>query len=164
MARRDERATAGLSLAELLVAVAVLALLAGLAFGSGRRWLAQQQLETATRLVLAGLDQGRAQAGRLGRPCAIALSQQGWQAPNGGGLPSCLAQPLSLQEGVGAGALELSHNLPAALRFSSNGLLLDGGTVVLAVAGTPLQRCVVMALPLGVTRVGHWREGSCAPA
>ena len=75
-----------------------------------------------------------------------------------------LTQPLPLQEGVGAGALELSHNLPAALRFSSNGLLLDGGTVVLAVAGTPLQRCVVMALPLGITRVGHWREGSCAPA
>jgi len=164
MAGRAERQAAGLTVAELLVTVAVLALLAGLAIASGRRWLAQQQLESATRLVLAGLDQGRAQAGRLGRPCAIALSQQGWQAPNGGGLPSCLAQPLPLQEGVGGGPVELNHNLPAALRFSSNGLLLDGGTVVLAVAGTPLQRCVVVALPLGITRVGQWKEGSCAPS
>ncbi len=37
------------------------------------------------------------------------------------------------------GGVELHHNLPAALRFSSNGLVLDGGLVVLASAGTPLR-------------------------
>jgi prepilin-type N-terminal cleavage/methylation domain-containing protein len=164
MALRNDPGGAGLTLPELLVAVAVLALLAGLAFASGRRWLAQQQLETATRLVLAGLEQGREQAERQGLACALALTPQGWQAPNGGSLPSCLAETLSLQEGVGDRAVELTHNLPAALRFSSNGLLLDGGTVVLAAGGTSGQRCVVVALPLGITRVGQWKGGSCAPA
>ncbi|MCT0209931.1 MULTISPECIES: hypothetical protein [Synechococcales] len=37
------------------------------------------------------------------------------------------------------GGVELHHNLPAALRISSNGLVLDGGLVVLASAGTPLR-------------------------
>jgi hypothetical protein len=48
------------------------------------------------------------------------------------------------------------HNLPPALRFSSNGLVLDGGTVVLSTTGTPLRRCLVMALPLGVVRLGRY--------
>ena len=32
----------------------------------------------------------------------------------------------------GAGALELRSNLPDAVRFSTNGLVLDGGLVVLS--------------------------------
>ena len=158
------RCEAGLTLAELLVGVAVLGLLSALAFGSGQRWLAGQRLETATRLVLVGLERGREAAQRQGRPCALALSPAGWGAPQGGELPGCLATPLPLQEAVGGGALQLQHNLPPALRFTANGLVLDGGTVRLAVAGAAGERCVVVALPLGITRVGQWREGSCAAA
>lgn len=154
---------AGLSLPELLLAVTVLALLGSLGLGSGQRWLAEQRLEAASRRVLAGLEQGRQQAERQGMPCALALTPAGWQAPVGGDLPGCLAGDLPLQEAVGGAALELHHNLPAAVRFSSNGLVLDGGTVVLAAAGTSLRRCVVVGLPLGITRVGQWREGSCGP-
>lgn len=160
---RHQRLEAGLSLPELLVAVAVLALLGGLAIGSGQRWLVEQRLEAASRRVLVGLEQGRAQAQRRGQPCGLALTPTGWQAPNGGELPGCLAEDLPLQEAVGGGDLQVQHNLPAAIRFSSNGLVLDGGTVLLAAAGTPLQRCVVVGLPLGITRVGQWREGSCGP-
>ncbi len=159
----DRRGAAGLSLPELLVAVAVLALLGGLAFGSGQRWLAGQRLEAASRLVLAGLERGREAAQRQGSPCALTLSAAGWRAPNGGGLPGCLASDLSLQEAVGGGVLQVQHNLPAAVRFTANGLLLDGGTVRLAAAGAALERCVVVALPLGITRTGQWREGSCGP-
>jgi hypothetical protein len=39
--------------------------------------------------------------------------------------------------------------------------VLSGGTVVLAMEGTSLQRCVVISLPLGITRVGIYRQGSC---
>lgn len=150
-----------MSLPELLVAVVVLGLLIGLAFNSGQRWLADQRLEAAVRLVLAGLAQGREQAERTGRPCGLALEPTGWQAPRGSELPGCLAAELPLQEAVGGGALQLQHNLPATLRFSSNGLVLDGGTVVLATTGITVPRCVVVALPLGITRVGQWREGRC---
>lgn len=154
---------AGVTLPELLAAVAVLALLSGLAFGSGQRWLAEQRLEAASRRVLAGLEQGRQQAESQGQPCALALGKEGWHAPRSGGLPGCLRHDLPLQEAVGGAQLQLFHNLPAAVRFSSNGLVLDGGTVVLAAEGTAMQRCVVVALPLGITRVGRWQEGRCVP-
>jgi hypothetical protein len=34
-------------------------------------------------------------------------------------------------------------------------LVLDGGTVVVAAAGSDLQRCLVVSLPLGVVRTGR---------
>jgi hypothetical protein len=48
------------------------------------------------------------------------------------------------------------HNLPAVVRVSSTGLVLDGGTAVLGMRGTALRRCWVMALPLGIVRVGRY--------
>lgn len=163
MTRFDRNPAAGLTLPELLVSAAILALLGALALGAGQRWLADQRLEAASRRVLAGLERGREQAQRQGQACALTLAEHGWQAPRGGELPGCLADVLPLQESVGAGELQVQHNFPAAIRFTSNGLVLDGGTVLLATQGTTLQRCVVVALPLGITRVGRWLEGSCVP-
>ena len=160
MARQTWSSEAGVTLPELLLAVTVLGLLSGLAWGSGQRWLARQRLEAASRLVLAGLEQGRQAAERSGRPCGLSLTGAGWAAPTGGDLPGCLAEPLSLHE-VAGGAVQLSHTLPAALRFTANGLLLDGGTVRLATGPTDPERCVVVALPLGVARQGLWQGGRC---
>jgi hypothetical protein len=78
-------------------------------------------------------------------------------------LPPCLQALETLKEPIAAGQVKLTHNFPAMLRFSSNGLVLDGGTAVLQAAGTSLQRCLVMALPLGITRVGRFQAGRCEP-
>ena len=48
------------------------------------------------------------------------------------------------------------HNFPATLRFTANGLAIDGGVVVLSKAGTGLRRCLVLALPLGLVRLGRY--------
>ena len=105
----------------------------------------------------------RAVAEASGQPCALELGEQGWQAPTGGELPGC-AQPITgLDDGGQAAGVELSHNLPAALRFSSTGLVLDGGTVVLSSEGTELRRCLVIALPLGFVRLGRYVGPGQAP-
>jgi prepilin-type N-terminal cleavage/methylation domain-containing protein len=157
--KRCDRAAA-FTLPELLVAVALLALLLGLSWRSGGDTLARQRLEAATRRLAQGLERARAEARRLGRPCALTLGPAGWQQPAGGELPGCRTAAAPLAEpGASAGAeaaIAVQHNLPAALRFTANGLVLDGGTVVLAAAGTPLRRCLVMALPLGVVRLGRY--------
>ncbi|CAI8165761.1 MAG: Uncharacterised protein [Prochlorococcus marinus str. MIT 9215] len=44
------------------------------------------------------------------------------------------------------------------LRFAANGLLLDGGMVVLATKSRRYQRCLVISLPLGVSRIGYYRD------
>jgi prepilin-type N-terminal cleavage/methylation domain-containing protein len=157
------RASTGFSLAEVLLVAAILALLAALSIGAGGRGLAQLRLENATRRVLLGLELGRSAAQRTGAPCALALEERGWGAPGSGGLPACPGVELALDEGVLPGRIAIAHNLPAAVRFTSNGLVLDGGSVQLEVPGEALVRCVVVSLPLGITRVGRQGAAGCEP-
>jgi prepilin-type N-terminal cleavage/methylation domain-containing protein len=152
------------TLPELLLVVAILGLMGMISLGVGSELLARLEVEAATRRVLVGLERGRAAAERQGRPCALSLGGGGWGPPRAGDLPACAGVPLALAEGAGpAMGLRLEHNLPAAVRFSSNGLVLDGGTVLLAHRATALSRCVVVSLPLGVTRVGLQGGDTCRP-
>ena len=153
----------GFSLAELLVGIAIVGLLAALGWRGGSETLARQRLEAATRRVDQGIQRGRAEAQRLGRPCGLSLQQEGWMAPAQSRLAPCLQTLESLKEPIAAGEVGLVHNFPAVMRFSSNGLVLDGGTAVLTTSGTTLQRCLVMALPIGITRLGRYRNGGCEP-
>ena len=147
----------GFTLPELLVAVAVLGILASLGCISGSETLARQRLENASRSLSQGIERARSSALRNNTPCGMSLTPAGWEAPRRGTLPPCLPDATPLQEaGFGDGGLRVTHNMPAELRFSSNGLVLDGGTVVLTMRGTNLRRCLVMALPLGVVRLGRY--------
>ena len=147
----------GLTLPELLVAIAVLSILASLGCISGAETLARQRLENASRTLGQGIERARSSALRTSTACGMSLTTNGWEAARSGSLPPCLPDATPLQEpGFGDGGLRVSHNMPSELRFSSNGLVLDGGTVVLTMRGTNLRRCLVMALPLGVVRVGRY--------
>jgi prepilin-type N-terminal cleavage/methylation domain-containing protein len=154
--------TAGFSLPELLVGISVIGLLAGLAFNTGGETLARQRLEAGARRLGQGIELARSEAQRQGDPCGLSLRDEGWGAPNGGDLRPCTRTLERLQEPIDATALQVSHNFPPALRFSSNGLVLDGGTVVLSATGTSLRRCLVMALPLGVVRQGRYQADPAA--
>ena len=150
---RSERGSCGMTLPELLVAVVVLGLMAAVGVGGTSRSLASMRVEAAARQLAVGLEQARSSAEANGTPCALELTSSGWSEPSTAAvsspLPSCELSEATLRQGV-----QLRHNLPAALRISSTGLVLDGGTVVLAAAGTDLQRCLVVSLPLGVVRFG----------
>ena len=157
-----QRPDSGFSLPELLVTVSVLGLLASLALAGGQRSLARMRVETTSRRLGWGLEQARRQAQILGQPCALELGPSGWRQPSGGSLPGCGEADVELQPHEATGVV-IGSNLPGALRFSSNGLVLDGGTAVLSASGTTVQRCLVMALPLGITRMGRYRSSSCEP-
>jgi len=154
----------GFTLPETLLALVLVGLLAQLGLASASRDLAAARLEGASRRVLVGLERGRDAALRSGSPCALSLEASGWRPPQAGSLPGCEGAELDLGEGLGGGpAVAVSHNLPAAVRFTGNGLIIDGGTVLLSTEGTDLVRCVVVALPLGVTRLGRQGPGGCLP-
>jgi prepilin-type N-terminal cleavage/methylation domain-containing protein len=149
MARAEQ---AGYSLVELLVAVLVLALLAAIALPSGQEALARMRVEAASRGLMLAIERERDRALRQGESLSQAL-----EGPAG-----------LLAEGHG---VAVHHNLPAELRFTANGLVIDGGTVVVAHPATALRRCLVLALPLGLLRLGHYgaepaaelSSGHCRP-
>jgi hypothetical protein len=162
------RGTRGFTLLEMLLVAAFLALLGLVALRGASRSLAAARLESAVRRLVLGLEQGRTAAERTGRPCALELGEVGWEAPRSSLLPACpgVAGGLGGEDGGVAGgeaAVRLEHNLPAAVRFSVNGLVLDGGTVLVRTEGSELVRCLVLSLPLGVVRLGRWEAGACLP-
>ena len=153
--RRPAQAEAGVTLLELLVGLAVVLLMAQVALQSTAEPMARQAVEGATRRLAQGVELGRSDARRLGQPCALQLTAEGWAAPSDPALPPCrraleaLGEPLTPR-------VHVVHNLPDQVRFSRLGLVIDGGTVVIAAEGTPLRRCLVMALPLGMVRLGRY--------
>jgi len=153
----------GYALAELLVGGVLVGLLSVGAFRGGGEAVARQRLEASARSLGQGIEAARREASKRGLPCGLSLGPGGWVPPSGGELASCTADQKSLQDdwlqASDRAGLELDHNLPAVVRFSSNGFVLDGGTVVLGQRGTALRRCLVMALPLGIVRVGRY-EGT----
>jgi len=148
--RRFETGSSGMTLPELLVAVLVLGLMATVGLGGVGRSLARTRVEAAARQLAVDLEQARSNAEAAGTPCALELTPQGWSQDPASPLPPCRVDAASLQQQV-----QVNHNLAGPLRIASNGLLLDGGTVVVAAAGSDLQRCLVVSLPLGVVRSGR---------
>lgn len=142
------RGEAGFSMPEVLVGVVVLGLLAGLAGWKGQGVLARQRVEVAARELVVAIERQRDLALRDGRARSLAV-----EGP--GGL-------LEAARGAG-GTLDLRHNLPPQLRVTANGLLLDGGTVVVGSAAADLRRCLVMALPIGVLRLGRYGGDAGGP-
>ena len=115
----------GFSLLECLVALALLGILATLAIPSSSAAVQRRlELDSGLRRLRVGLDRGRMAAQRDRQPCALQLSASGWQPLLDGELPACRGGITSLVE-LGAGDLELRSNLPDAVRFSTNGLVLD---------------------------------------
>ena len=146
----------GFSLLECLVVVALLGILATLAIPSSSAVQRRLELDSGLRRLGVGLDRGRMAAERDRQPCALQLSASGWQPPLTGDLSACRGGVTALAE-AGAGEVELRSNLPDAVRFSSNGLVLDGGLVVLSHPSHGQALCLVIGLPLGITRTGVYR-------
>lgn len=161
MAIRRRTRHGGFSLTELLLVALLLGGMSVLGLRQGGESLARERVESASRRIALGLEQGRLAAQRSGRPCVLRLEDETWQAPDDASLPGCPGIDLPGGEGIDRGRVRLEHNLPDLVRFSSNGLVLDGGTVRISGEGTELERCLVMALPLGVVRLGRWQQQSC---
>ena len=146
----------GFSLMECLVVVALVGILATLAIPSSSAVQRKLELDGGLRRLRVGLDRGRMAAERDRQPCALRLSASGWQPPLTGDLPACRGGVTPFAE-TSAGGLKLRSNLPEVVRFSSNGLVLDGGLVVLSHHSHVKALCLVIGLPLGISRSGVYR-------
>ena len=150
-----------MSLIEQLIIVSLLGMLASIPIVTGGSDRDQLQLDASARRLQVGLDRGRSIARREQRACGVSLSEEGFAAPDQGILPAsfpaCPGSGMALQEVLEQGPIELNTNLPPVLRFTANGLLLDGGIAVLRHQRLAKARCLVVSLPLGVSRIGSYQ-------
>ena len=150
-----------MSLIEQLIVVSLLGILASVPIVTGGSDRDQLQLDASARRLQLGLDRARSIARREQRACAMSLSKEGFIAPDEGILPASLSAcpgiGMLLQEEFEQGPVVLTTNLPSVLRFTANGLLLDGGIAVLSHRHLAKARCLVVSLPLGVSRIGFYQ-------
>ena len=148
-------------LIEQLMLVSLLGMLASVPIVTGGSDLDQLQLDASARRLQSGLDRARSIARREQTACGLSLNEEGFTDPDEGSLPgslpACPGIGMALQEAFDQGPIELNTNLPPVLRFTANGLLLDGGIAVLSHQRLEKARCLVVSLPLGVSRIGSYQ-------
>ena len=151
-----------MSLIEQLIVVSLLGILASVPIVTGGSDRDQLQLDASARRLQVGLARARSIARREQTACGVSLNEEGFMMPDQGilpaSLPACPGIGMALQEEFGQGSIVLSTNLPPLLRFTANGLLLDGGIAVLSHERVAKARCLVVSLPLGVSRIGSYQD------
>ena len=151
-----------MSVIEQLIVVSLLGVLASIPIVTGRSDHDQLQLDASARRLQVGIDRARSIARREQRACGLSLNEEGFTAPDQeilpASFPACPGIGMALQEEFGQGPIVLNTNLPSVLRITANGLLLDGGIAVLSHQRLAKSRCLVVSLPLGVSRIGSYQD------
>ena len=150
-----------MSLIEQLMVVSLVGILASIPILTVRSDRDQLQLDASARRLQVGLARARSIARREQTACGVSLNEEGFTDPDEGSLPgslpACPGIGMALQEEFEQGPIVLSTNLPPVLRFTANGLLLDGGIAVLSHQRLAIARCLVVSLPLGMSRIGSYQ-------
>ncbi|WP_161632477.1 hypothetical protein [Candidatus Synechococcus spongiarum] len=137
---------------ELLITAVLLSLLAGLVLPRSQNWLARQRRDGAVQSLFHGLEVSRSGAAAKGKACAMALTPSGWGEPLDSASPTCSGiRDLTAT----APGLRITTNMTRDVEIGPTGLFSGaGGTVVVGHRDLTMERCFVIALPLGTVRTG----------
>lgn len=150
----------GFTITEILVVLIVAGILAAIAGPSVAGFLGQQELDQATSIL-----EMQREAQRLNRTCTLkatdlvagGINRDTTAAPTG----NCLLRSRSFARNQITVAQNLSSNV---LAYPSGNVYWTGNAtqeIRLSSTLTPVQRCVVLARPLGLVRTGTVQSGSC---
>ncbi len=162
MPRRRALALSGLTLIELLVGIALLAIVMALAAPGFEAQVATSQLSSASNALMGSLMEARSQAMRLGRRVTVCRSRnlqqcdtgiaRGWESGWLTFIDDQRAGDVQARVSAGDTILHRSEPLPRALRVHGNGQL----TQYISFAANGEARTMSGGvLPLGTIRVCH---------
>jgi len=154
----------GFSLVELIVVTVLIGLVSGISLPLLTRNLENEQLNAATKVAAAWLDDIRRQAIQNSTPCRVVVDSANTSL-NG----SC--DDLANSSSILKLSDEIQSKQPITLTrtdtgtseivFTPRGTATSGAELELSFAGSPLGRCLRVMAPLGLVRLGQRIDSAC---
>lgn len=166
--RRTARAAAGFSLIELLVTIAIVAILVGVALPSFRDTITRNRIAGATNDFIAGLNYARTEALRRNGSAGLCPTDDGLQCGKGWAKKWMVFQgdptdPTVLRQGEFSPQDDFSADSAAAITFDGRGML-GGSNVVFKLKPDQCEAGKPMLRVFNVHRTGNVSvsKGNCA--
>lgn len=147
----------GFTLIELMVALAVLAIVVGIGVPSYQDYVANQRVKTASQSLFMSLLLARSEAIKRNQTVTVSASDGDWEK---GWVVSASGQDIRVEQSLQA--VGMANSPVSSLSFSRNGRLQGGGSATLEFcdsAGRAIKRVVALSLA-GQPYIS--REGSCS--
>ena len=154
----------GFSLVELIVVTALIGLVSGISLPLLTRNLENEQLNAATKVAAAWLDDIRRQAIQNSTPCRVVVDSANTSLNGSCDDLANSSSSLKLSDEIQSKqpiALSRTDTGTSEIVFTPRGTATSGADLKLSFAGSPLGRCLRVMAPLGLVRLGKRINSAC---
>ena len=154
----------GFSLVELALVTVLIGLVGGISLPLLTRNLENEQLNAATKVAAAWLDDIRRQAIQNSTPCRVLVDSANTSLNGSCDDLANSSSSLQLSDEIQSKQpITLSHTDTGTTEivFTPRGTATSGVDLELSFAGSPLGRCLRVMAPLGLVRLGQRINSAC---